>query len=191
MDDATAEWYVRNYGDDPTNRITVGVAELKPDDIVLDVGCGSGTAVREAAARLPRGRAVGIDLSPAMVRIASEKSAPCGGLSRIDYLQGEAAHLPLGDATVAVAWAINSLHHWDDPLQGLFESRRVLWPGGRFFVTEEQVDGSRFGHSDGPLSDAGFVMRTLEEMGFVGVEISEHAEDRQKILIISCWRGED
>ena len=40
FDDETAEWYVKNYGDHPTNRLTVELAELAPDDVVVDVGAG-------------------------------------------------------------------------------------------------------------------------------------------------------
>lgn len=149
MDDATAEWYVRNYGDDPTNHVTVAVAELKPGDVVLDVGCGSGAAVREAAARLSRGRAIGVDPSPAMLKIAVELSASHPERARMEFLEGDASHLPLAEDSVTVAWAINSLHHWADAARGLSEVRRVLVGQGRFLVTEDEHAGGKFGHVTG------------------------------------------
>jgi ubiquinone/menaquinone biosynthesis C-methylase UbiE len=191
MDDATAEWYVENYGDDATNHVTVEVAGLRSDDMVLDVGCGSGLAVREAAARLRRGRAIGVDPSSAMLRIAAEFSASHPQGARMALLEGVASHLPLKGDSVTVAWAINSLHHWSDPARGLSEVLRVLAPEGRFLVTEDEHDEGRFGHSDGPLSNAAFVMGALEETGFVGIDISRHSGDKAAILIISCRRPED
>ena len=190
MDDATAEWYVENYGDDPTNHVTVEVAQLRSDDIVLDVGCGSGLAVREAAARLSRGRAIGVDPSPAMLRIAAQLSASHPQRARMEFLEGVASHVPLKRDSVTVAWAINSLHHWSDPARGLSEVLRVLAPEGRFLVTEDEHDEGKFGHSDGPLSDAAFVMGALEEAGFAGVDISRHSRDEGGILVISCRRPE-
>ena len=190
MDDATAEWYVRNYGDDPTNHVTVAVAGLKPGDVVLDVGCGSGTAVREAAARLSRGRAIGVDPSPAMLRIAADLSASHAERARMEFLEGDASHLPLAGHSVTVAWAINSLHHWADPARGLSEVLRVLASRGRFLITEDEHAGGKFGHGDAPFSDAAFVMRALEATGFVSVDISRHSGDEGGILIISCRRAE-
>jgi len=190
MDDATAEWYVRNYGDDPTNHVTVSVAELKPDDVVLDVGCGSGPAVREAAARVLEGLAIGVDPSAAMLRIAAELNASHPERTRMEFLERDASHLPLAEDSVTVAWAINSLHHWADPARGLSEVRRVLVGQGRFLVTEDEHAGGKFGHGDGPFSDAAFVMRALEESGFVSVGISSHSGDEGGILIISCRRAE-
>jgi ubiquinone/menaquinone biosynthesis C-methylase UbiE len=190
MDDATAEWYVRNYGDDPTNHVTVAEAELKPDDVVLDVGCGSGPAVREAASRVPEGLAIGVDPSMAMLRIAAELNAAHPERARMELLGGDASHLPLAVRSVTVAWAINSLHHWADPARGLSEVLRVLTSQGRFLVTEDEHGGGKFGHGDGPFSDAAFVMRVLEETGFVSVDLSRHSADEGGILIISCRRAE-
>jgi len=191
MDEATAEWYAANYGDDPTNEVTVECAALRPDDVVLDIGCGSGTAVREAAMRVPGGLAIGVDRSPAMLRIAAEKSATHSARARIVLVEGDASELPLRDASVTVAWAINSLHHWDNGMRGLGEVHRVLSCQGRFLVTEDEHGEGKFGHGDGPFSDAGFVMRALEEAGFEGVEMSRHIRDEVPILVIACRRSED
>ena len=190
MDEATAEWYAAHYGDDPTNEVTVECAALMPDDVVLDIGCGSGTAVREAAMRVVGGLAIGIDRSPAMLRIAAEKSAMHSARARIGLVEGDASELPAGDCSVTVAWAINSLHHWDNPMCGLREVHRVLSSQGRFLVTEDDHGDGKFGHAHGPISDAGFVMRALEKAGFEGVEMSKHIRDEATILVIACRRPE-
>jgi SAM-dependent methyltransferase len=98
--------------------------------------------------------------------------------------------LPLRDASVTVAWAINSLHHWDKPVRGLEEVRRVLSSDGRFLVTEDEHGEGKFGHGDGLFSDAGFVMGALAKAGFEAVEMSKHTRDEVRILVISCQRVE-
>ena len=49
--------------------------DLIGDEIVLDVGCGDGVVTAAIAARLPRGRVLGIDRSPAMVATAGRRAA--------------------------------------------------------------------------------------------------------------------
>jgi ubiquinone/menaquinone biosynthesis C-methylase UbiE len=111
-DDETAEQYVAKWGKDPTNRMTVEVAGLRPEDVVVDVGCGSGEAVRVAAEHVVRGRAIGVDPSPAMIRIATEQTRDHACADRIRFVEGPAEKLPLESGSASVVLAINSLHHW-------------------------------------------------------------------------------
>jgi ubiquinone/menaquinone biosynthesis C-methylase UbiE len=67
-------------------------AEIGRGDRVLDVGCGTGVAAREAARRVgAEGRVVGLDLNPRMLAVA-KRIAP-----EIEWHQGDAAELPFED----------------------------------------------------------------------------------------------
>jgi ubiquinone/menaquinone biosynthesis C-methylase UbiE len=123
------------------NVAVVDVAGVRPGDCVLDVGCGPGNAVLEAAGRVGSGRAHGVDASPAMVRMARRRLR---GRPNAHIYRGSAEHLPLADTSIDVAWAVNSLHHWSDVAAGLSELHRVLVPGGRAVVVE------RLGPPTGP-----------------------------------------
>ena len=187
-DDETAEWYVEHYGDHATNRMAVERAQLQPDDRVVDVGCGSGEAVREAAARLQEGQVTGVDPTPAMIRFARELSASHPGRDRIRYLEGSAEDIPLPDGSVTVALAINSLHHWQDAAAGLAEVKRILVPGGRLLIADEEPVKGRWGHGSGPLTDPAVVVRTVERAGFVEIETSRHTEGGVRMNLLSARR---
>ncbi len=132
-----ATTYVEKYGEHPINHLTAERAGLSPDDYLLDIGCGSGSALRAAATIVTHGELIGVDPTPAMVRISQTESADHPGFGRMRFLLGGAEALPLPDNRVTVCWAINSLHHWQDIAQGLAEARRVIVPNGRFIVVEE------------------------------------------------------
>jgi tRNA G46 methylase TrmB len=51
----TAEWYAEKYGDYPTNRLAVSKIEFMDDPIIIDVGCGTGAALRHAASEITGG----------------------------------------------------------------------------------------------------------------------------------------
>ncbi|MEH6631531.1 MAG: class I SAM-dependent methyltransferase [Halopseudomonas aestusnigri] len=132
-----ATTYVDQYGEHPINRLTAERAGLTPDDCVLDIGCGSGSALRTAATIVTNGELIGVDPTPAMVRISQTKSADHPNFERMRFLLGGAEALPLPDNRATVCWAINSLHHWQDIVHGLAEVRRVIASNGRFVVVEE------------------------------------------------------
>jgi len=142
-----ALWYADNYGDHPANLKIVELANLKPTDSVLDIGCGSGTAVFSAAQQIPDGKAVGIDPTLTMVEIARAKLAEQALDANIEFLQGGAEHIPANDGAFDVVLALNSLHHWTEVDKGLGEVKRVLRENGRFLIGTEQFEE---GHNEWP-----------------------------------------
>lgn len=117
-----------------SSRLAAQLSGAGPDDHVVDVGCGPGSAVRHAA-RLGA-RVTGIDPAPVMLRLARRLTRSS---AHVTYLEGAAEALPLADGTATVLWSIASVHHWTDVAAGLREARRVLGPGGRFVAIERRA----------------------------------------------------
>ena len=108
----------------------VARAAPRADDVVVDVGAGTGLLTLELAPRVQRVWA--IDISGAMVEYLRAKAAS-GGLTNVDAAVSSAASLPLFDATADVVVSNYCFHHLDDEgkEQALLEAHRVLRPGGR------------------------------------------------------------
>ncbi|MEU4252728.1 methyltransferase domain-containing protein [Amycolatopsis sp. NPDC026612] len=101
-------------------------------DAVVDVGCGSGRAVGELAARGIR--ALGVDADPAMVEVAAGRW-PAG-----EFRVADATALPLDDGSVTGYRADKVLHVVSEPGLAIAEGRRVLAPGGRAVLTGQDWD---------------------------------------------------
>jgi SAM-dependent methyltransferase len=109
--------------------------DLGPGDRLLDVGCGTGAAVRTAAALVDR--AVGVDVSPGMIgRARSWPDLP----SNVEFLVGEAGRLPVDDGGFTALLCTNSFHHYPDPEAALVEMARALAPGGRLMIGDGCAD---------------------------------------------------
>ena len=103
--------------------------ELRPDDAVLDIGCGDGRTTAAIAKRVPNGRVVGVDLSPDMVRHADTQhcQAPAGNLR---FQQADAAALPFS-GEFSVVFSNATLHWVPDQRAAVHGIARALRPGGR------------------------------------------------------------
>jgi arsenite methyltransferase len=125
--------------------------QLRGNEHILDVGCGHGLLLVGAAKRLPRGRAVGIDLwsqvdQGSNSREATLKNARIEGVEdRVEVHNGNMCTMPFPDASFDVVVANLAIHNVESPegrAQAAREIRRVLKPGGRiaiidiFFVKE-------------------------------------------------------
>jgi ubiquinone/menaquinone biosynthesis C-methylase UbiE len=116
------------------SRMIVDLASVTETDRVVDIGCGPGGAVRAATRR--GAHSTGVDPAPVMLRLAR---AITRNDPRARWLVGSAEDLPLADGSATVGWSLATVHHWKDVTAGLAEVRRVLTSGGRFVVTERQV----------------------------------------------------
>ena len=118
----------------PWAGVLLEIVPTLPDDSVLDVATGPGTVALQAA-RLAgaHGRVVGVDFSPAMLRIARAWPAEPGA-APIEYIESSAMSMPLPDATFDVAYCQQGLQHMSDPFAALREMRRLLKVDGRIGV---------------------------------------------------------
>jgi len=175
-------------GRGPLARAAADAAELTPADRVVDIGCGPGTAVRRAARRAAA--ATGIDPDPAMLRLA-RWITPLRRSPNVDWLEGRAEKLPLADGEATVAWAINSVHHWEDRGAGIGEARRILAPDGRLVLVERQAKPGARGHAAHGLTrdQAEDLTRELSAVGFDQVRLHTVKADRNSLVIIRGARA--
>lgn len=118
-------------------RETLRHAELRLGQQVLDVGCGTGVLTRLAALTVgDKGEAVGIDPSPAMLRIARRNAST--EANRASFKVAAIEDLPFDSGRFDVVFSSCMLHHLAPELKraGLAEVYRVLKPGGRFVIVD-------------------------------------------------------
>jgi ubiquinone/menaquinone biosynthesis C-methylase UbiE len=116
---------------------TVELAELRPGERALEVGCGTGEVAQRARVRVGvDGHVSGIDPSADMIARAQRKAVRAG--LNIDYRVGVIEALPYADASFDVVLSSLMMHHLPDSVKsaGLAEVRRVLEPGGRLLIVD-------------------------------------------------------
>ncbi len=160
------------------SRMVVEMAQIKPGERVLDVGCGTGNLTLTARNYAgPAGSAVGIDPSPEMIAQA-RKNATRTGLEAAFEL-GLIEKIPYPDASFDVVINRLMIHHLPDDLkrQGLAEILRVLKPGGRLFIADFRASSHTlaghlalvFTHSRMMQTDVADLTQMVKQAGFTEV----------------------
>lgn len=113
------------------------IARLEPGETVLDIGCGAGMDLLLAGRRVgPTGRAIGVDMTPAMADKARAGAEAAGLAQVVEVRVGDALALPLDDASVDVVISNGVINLTPDKERAYAEVMRVLKPGGRLQLAD-------------------------------------------------------
>jgi ubiquinone/menaquinone biosynthesis C-methylase UbiE len=165
-------------------RLAVDLAGVASGDRVIDIGCGPGEAVRQAARR--GATATGVDPAPVMLRIA--RAVTRGGA--VHWKQGTAERVPLPDGCATVVWSLATVHHWQDVGAGLREAHRLLTPDGRLLAVERQSpEGATGVASHGWTRRQGDAFAAqCRTAGFEQVQVGEQRAGRRAVWVVQARR---
>lgn len=162
-------------------------ANLKPGEVVVDLGCGGGIDVLLAAKKVgPDGRAIGIDMTPEMIGRAT-LNAIKAGVTNAEFHLARMESMPLADGSADVIISNCVINLAPDKPAVFREMFRVLKPGGRVAVSDialknplpDEVAGSvaaYVGCVAGAIPVADYE-RMLREAGFEGVRVIDAGKD--------------
>jgi len=140
---------------------------LDATDHVLEIGFGSGTAIKLASAQASF--VAGIETSREMVAQATRRNRLAIKARKVEILRSPAHAIPFPNDHFSVVFEVNSFHHWQNPGAGIAEISRVLRRGGLLLMVLRQ------GHTGSVMREAQAVSEMLERAGFSGIQIERHS----------------
>ncbi len=158
--------------------MTVNLAQVKPGDSVLEIGCGTGTLTIEAKRKAgPLGKVFGIDIIPGMIELSRQKAAKAN--LDVTFQLGSIDQIPFPDGQFDVVMCSFMIFHMSEAVRrkGIEEIYRVLKPKGRLTVIDLSLPVHRLPRAIVKLflgfmlnHDLKELLPFMERTGFAGTE---------------------
>jgi ubiquinone/menaquinone biosynthesis C-methylase UbiE len=112
---------------------------LEEDDVVADVGAGTGYFSFRIAPSVPGGEVLAVDIQPEMLAIVRERAEEAG-IDNVRGIRGSVTDPNLPDAGVDLALIVDAYHEFSHPREMALALRRALRPGGRLILVEYRAE---------------------------------------------------
>lgn len=110
---------------------TLALMDIRPQDRILDLGCGTGWATRRMARIAVHGEVVGLDVADEMLRRAELASS---AFKNVRYVWGSAESIAEADNAFSKVLSVESFYYYADQGKALDELRRVMASGAKLFI---------------------------------------------------------
>jgi ubiquinone/menaquinone biosynthesis C-methylase UbiE len=131
-----ADWLERDTREaEESPSKAINLMELKPTDVVADIGAGTGYFSFRLAAKVPRGRVIAEDIDPEMIKdlnVTIRKNA----ITNVEPALGTEADPKLPEGAVDVVLMVDAYHEFDHPREMMEAIMKALKPGGRLVDLE-------------------------------------------------------
>jgi FkbM family methyltransferase len=182
-----AEWLERPEREQEERpALLMRALDLKADDVVADIGAGSGYFSFRMAKRVPRGKVVAVDIQPEMLEMV-EKRAAAEGVKNVETVLGTVSSPGLAESSIDVALMVDAYHEFDHPREMMEGIVSALKPGGRVILVEYRGEDPAVPiKALHKMTEA----QVVREMGAVGLKHVETKESlpRQHVLIFAKGR---
>jgi len=120
--------------------LLLAALELKPGQVVADIGAGSGYYTRRLAKAVgTEGRVYAVDLQPEMLEILG-RNLTAEGLENVELKQGRTTSVGLPAATLDLALLVDVYHEFEFPYEMMRSICQALKPGGRVVLVEFRAE---------------------------------------------------
>jgi len=176
---------------------TVSLAQVKPGDCILEVGCGTGTLTLAAKRQAgPSGKAFGIDVIPGMIELSQRKAAQAN--EDVTFQLGSIDDIPFSANQFDVVMCSFMIFHMSEMVRrkGIAEIYRVLKPKGRLLVLDLALPTQPLPRAIAQMLLGGMLQHDLRELlplmeasGFSDVEIAPVKFRILGLSVLSFVRG--
>ena len=138
--DQIAGKYNQRYQENRLEKIENTLVQLARQcnaQTILEAGCGTGRWLEGLASRLQAAQFIGLDFSQGMLAQARERPFP------ISFVQAKASQPPLKTACFDLIFCVNALHHFFDPAEFIWQTRRLLHPEGKLAIIGQVPEDRR------------------------------------------------
>ena len=153
--------------------------KIKPNFMILDVGCGGGRTVGRLARRAIQGKIFGIDCSTDMVEYAREVNRELIARGRLEIVEGSVEKMSFPDEFFDLVTAFETYYFWLSLSEAFREIKRVLKPAGNLLLVNDMVKDGVYEIENAetiakahvrlfPLQE---IQSILQSVGFVDIKV--------------------
>ena len=165
------------------NQFAHEMIAVRPDDRVLEIGCGPGNLIYELAPGIDNGSIVGIDFSSTMVAIACKRNRHDIARGKVKIVQYDFDEMEFENESYTKVCSVNTLYFWPSPTETAAKIAELLQPNGTLILAFEDSEQIKRRKMDGDV----FHLYTKEEV----VDLLRQAGFSQDTEIVSRVRDKN